>query len=69
MEKVSDEKTKPDDTDGYLGTILYREFYSSKELFYQLPRRLFKKDTVSEWCERKKEEYIDVLQVLEDYTS
>jgi len=44
MEKVSDEKTtKPDDTDGYLGTILYREFYSSKELFYQLPRRLFKK--------------------------
>ena len=64
MEKICNEKTKPDGTDGYFRTILLAKF-CSKELLHQLRRWLFKKNI--KWLVSKKKRSVDVLQVLEDY--
>ena len=67
MEKVSDEKTKPDGTDGYARTILPSLRILLKRTILSVVKMndCSTRKTVSEWSERKRS--VDVLDILEDY--
>lgn len=66
IQKVRNGKTKPNGTDGHIGTILHRENSThQKNYFISCEDDCSSRKVASEWSERKRS--IDVLDVLEDY--